>query len=133
VKKDIEFPQYNKLHMAVTPGETDTDLWEVFLINAGDEILRNVLVSSSGYGENELGEKIETGTLRHFHEIVHVNESIAIEKIDPGVFHLTNEYWISYWINNNLYDRRFLFVPESLSFQNCIYVNILEKEAVLHA
>jgi hypothetical protein len=133
VKKDIEFPEYTKLHMAVTPGETDTDLWEVFLINTGDEILKNVLVSSSGYGLNELGEKLETGTLRHFHEVVLANQSLPIEKIDPSVFHLTNEYWISYWINGNLYDRRFLFVPDSLSFQNCIYVNVLEKEAVLHA
>jgi hypothetical protein len=133
VKKDIAFPENKKLHMAVSPGETDDDLWEVFLINTGDEILRNVLISSSGYGQNEAGEKIETGTLRHFHEIIGVQQSIPIEKIDPSVFHLTNEYWISYWINEKLYDRRFLFVPDSLSFQNCIFVNILEKEAVLHA
>ncbi len=119
--------------MAASPGENEADLWDVFLINAGNETLKNVLISSSGYGHNELGEKVQTSTLRHFHEIVEINQNLGIEKIDPSVFHLTNEYWISFWINDVMYDRRFLFVPDSIHAQNCIFVNALEKEAVLHA
>jgi hypothetical protein len=133
VKKDINFPENKSLHMAISPGISETDLWEVFLINAGEKALKNVLISSAGYGENFIGEKIQTSTLRHFFENMDINSCKEIEKIDPSVFHLTNEYWISYWIDEKLYDRRFLFVPDSLSPQNCIFVNLLEKEAVLHA
>ena len=131
MKKDIEFPENQNILIAIAPSEFEQ--WDVFLINKGSEKIDNLLVTSSGYGFNENGEKISTSTLRHFYDNFEPNSVLSIEKIDPSVFHLNNEYWISYWIGGKLYDRRFLFVPESISLANCIFVNILEKEAVLHA
>lgn len=131
MKKDIEFPENQNIFIAIAPSEFEQ--WDVFLINKGSEKIDNLLVTSSGYGFDENGEKISTSTLRHFYDNFEPNSVLSIEKIDPSVFHLNNEYWISYWIGGKLYDRRFLFVPESISQANCIFVNILEKEAVLHA
>jgi hypothetical protein len=131
MKKDIEFPQNENILMAIAPSEFDQ--WDVFLINKGSKAIKNVLVASTGYGFDENGLKISTSTLRHFFDDVDAVSVQAVEKIDPSVFHLNNEYWISYWIDGNLYDRRFLFVPESISSKNAIFVRILEKEAVLHA
>ena len=131
MKKDIEFPENQNILIAIAPSEFEQ--WDVFLINKGSEKIDNLLVTSSGYGFDENGEKISTSTLRHFYDNFEPNSVLSIEKIDPSVFHLNNEYWISYWIGGKLYDRRFLFVPESINQANCIFVNILEKEAVLHA
>jgi hypothetical protein len=131
MKKDIEFPENQNILIAIAPSEVEQ--WDVFLINKGSEKIDNLLVTSSGYGIDENGEKISTSTLRHFYDNFEPNSVLSIEKIDPSVFHLNNEYWISYWIGGKLYDRRFLFVPESINQANCIFVNILEKEAVLHA
>jgi hypothetical protein len=131
MKKDIEFPQNDNILIAVAPSEFEQ--WDVFLIHKGTQKIDNLLVTSTGYGFDQNGEKISTSTLRHFYDNFEPNSVQEIEKIDPSVFHLNNEYWISYWIGGKLYDRRFVFVPESISLKNCIYVSLLGKEAVLHA
>ena len=131
MKKDIEFLENQDVLMAVAPSEFEQ--WDVFIINKGSMAIKNLLVASSGYGFDDAGEKITTSTLRHFYDELKPNTFQAIEKIDPSVFHLNNEYWISYWIDERLYDRRFLFVPDSISASNCIFVRILEREAVPHA
>ncbi|MCP9765789.1 hypothetical protein [Lacihabitans soyangensis] len=131
MKKDIEFPQNDNILIAVAPSEFEQ--WDVFLINKGTQKIDNLLITSTGYGFNGNGDKISTSTLRHFYDNFGPNSVQEIEKIDPSVFHLNNEYWISYWIGGQLYDRRFVFVPESISLKNCIFVSLLGKEAVLHA
>lgn len=131
MKKDIEFPQNDNILVAVAPSEFEQ--WDVFLINKGTQKIDNLLVTSTGYGFDQNGEKISTSTLRHFYDNFEPNSVQEIEKIDPSVFHLNNEYWISYWIGGKLFDRRFVFVPESISLKNCIFVSLLGKEAVLHA
>lgn len=130
MKKDIEFPENKNLHIAIAQ---DGELWEVVLINNGQEHLRNILVASTGYGLNEQGEKIQTSTLRHFFEELSSEQFLIVEKIDPAIFHLTNEYWVSYWIQDRLYDRCFLFVPESINTNNLVEISILGRKAVLHA
>jgi hypothetical protein len=130
MKKDIEFPQNQNLVLAIAP--SDFEQWDVFLINSGSKPIKNILVSSSGFGFDDKGDKISTSTLRHFFDDLNGASFLAIEKIDPSVFHLNNEYWISYWIEGTLFDRRFLFVPDSITKQNCIQVNILNKSAILH-
>ena len=131
MKKDIEFPENTKVTMAMAP--TELDQWEVFLINNGDQILKNVLAATTGYGFDKVGNKISTSTLRHFFDEIEANSIQLVEKIDPSVFGLHNEYWVSYWIEGKLYDRKFIFVPESITNQNCIFVKALGKEAVLHS
>ena len=131
MKKDIDFPQNQNVVLAIAPSEFEQ--WDVFLINNGSEEITNILVSSSGFGFDDKGEKVSTSTLRHFFDNLEGVSFLAVEKIDPTVFHLNNEYWISYWIDGTLFDRRFLFVPDSITEQNCIQVRILDKLAVLHA
>ena len=131
MKKDIEFPDNNDLQLAIAPSEYEQ--WDVYLMNRGTSTINKILVSSSGYGIDSEGHKISTSTLRHFYDELGSGNNIFVEKIDPSVFHLNNEYWISYWIGETLYDRKFLYVPGSITIDNCIFVSILEKEAVLHA
>mgnify|MGYP003494926267 FL=1 len=111
----------------------DGDQWQVFNINNNDFEIKNVLINSSGFGLSETGEKIETSTLRFFFDKIAMKSSEIIERLDPSVLGLNNEYWISYWIDSQLYDRRFVFVPGAIDNKNMVYVNIIAKEAVLHA
>lgn len=106
--------------------------WYVFLINRNEYPLKNVLVTSKGYGEKE-GEKQQTSVLRHFVEEVPAEEHTAIEPIDPGLFHLFNEFWVSYYIDDQVYDKKFVFVPESVSEENIIRIKQLDLEGVLHS
>jgi hypothetical protein len=57
---------------------------------------------------------------------------VKIEPISPEVFHINNEYWVSYYIGNQIFDKKFIFVPESIREENLIPIAQLGLEGVLH-
>jgi len=134
VKKDIEIPEVKNVTLAVVREKNllNASEWKVYLINNNDTDLENTLVASKGYGEKE-GEKQMTSVLRHFLETVPAHGHALIEPLDPAVFHLNNEYWISYYIGSQIYDKRFVFVPDSICDENVIAIKELGMEGVLHS
>ena len=132
--KDIIVPEVKNVTLAVarTGGEGNEKEWKVFLINNNDFPLENTLVASKGYGEKD-GEKQNTSILRHFLETVPPHSTALIEPIDPAVFHLNNEYWVSYYIGSQIYDKRFVFVPDTICEENISFIPELEMEGVLHS
>ena len=132
--KDILVPEVRNVTLAVArtakPG-IDPE-WKVYLINNNEVPLENTLVASKGYGEKD-GEKQNTSILRHFLETVPANSTALIEPIDPAVFHLNNEYWVSYYIGRQIYDKRFVFVPDTICEENVSFIKELEMEGVLHS
>lgn len=132
--KDIKIPEVKNVTLAVArtknPGESDE--WKVYLINNNDFPLENTLVASKGYGE-KAGEQQKTSTLRHFLETVPANSAALVEPIDPAVFHLTNEYWVSYYVGRQIFDKRFVFVPDTICEKNLTFIKEWEMEAVLHS
>jgi hypothetical protein len=134
MKKDIIIPQVENVTLAVarkqSPGLSTE--WKVYLINNNDFPLENTLVASKGYGEKE-GKKQETSVLRHFLETVPAHSSVLIEPIDPSVFHLNNEYWVSYYRGREIFDKRFVFVPDAITEENISFIRELEMEGVLHS
>ncbi|MCE7862289.1 MAG: hypothetical protein DYG99_01980 [Bacteroidetes bacterium CHB5] len=134
MKKDIEIPEVKHVTLAVVREKNilNHNEWKVYLINNNPFPIKNTLVASKGYGEKE-GETQRTSTLRHFLETVPANESVVVEPLDEKLFHLNNEYWVSYYIGNQIYDRRFVFVPDSISEENLMFIKELNKEGVLHS
>jgi hypothetical protein len=134
MKKDISIPEVKNVTIAVTREKNilNQDEWKVYLINNNSFPIENTLVASKGYGEKS-GEQQKTSTLRHFLETVPAKGSALIEPIDPNVFHLNNEYWVSYYVGMQIYDRRFLFVPDSICEENLTFIKDLDKEGVLHS
>lgn len=134
MKKDIEIPEVKHVTLAVVREKNilNQNEWKVYLINNNPFPIENTLVASKGYGE-KAGETQRTSTLRHFLETVPANESVVVEPLDEKLFHLNNEYWVSYYIGNQIYDRRFVFVPDSISEGNIIFIKELNKEGILHS
>lgn len=134
MKKDIEIPEVNNVTLAVIREKTlfDTYDWKVYLINKNNFTIEKVIVASTGYGEKD-GERQRTSTLRHFLENVMAKGASLIEPIQENVFHLNNEYWVSYYIGDKIYDKRFVFVPDSLCEENLSYIKELDMEGVLHS
>jgi hypothetical protein len=131
--KDIVVPEVKNVTLAIArTGENDAHEWRVYLINNNEFALENTLVASKGYGEKD-GEKQNTSILRHFLETVPAHSTALIEPIDPAVFHLNNEYWVSYYIGAQIYDKRFVFVPDAIREENISYIRELEMEGVLHS
>jgi hypothetical protein len=90
------------------------------------------LFASKGYGEKN-GETQRTSTLRHFLDMVPAQSTAVIEPIDPSVFHLNNEYWVSYYVGTQIYDKKFVFVPDTICDANISLIKELQLEGVLHS
>jgi hypothetical protein len=108
----------------------ESKIWYVYLINLKDQPIENVLVTSKGYGEKD-GEQVKTSVLRHMMALVEGQTSALIEPIDEQTFGLNNEYWVSYYIGREIYDKKFIFVPESIVEGNFIKLPVLNKVGVM--
>ena len=138
MKKDIPFLPVEGVKVAVAREKNDAGTfdWRVFLLNRNDDPLINVFVTSKGYGfpadSPSDEEPQKTSTLRQFFPAVEPQSFAIIEGIDPAVFHLYSEYWVSYYIGQQIYDKKFIFVPESITEENLIPIAQLGLEGVLH-
>jgi predicted DNA-binding protein (MmcQ/YjbR family) len=133
MRKDINFYPVEGVKIAIARKEIQPNQfeWHVYLLNKNEVPLTHVLITSKGYGF--IGEeKQKTSTLRHLIHEIEANGYSIIERIDPSVFHLHNEYWISYYIDKQIYDKKFIFVPGSITEDNLIKINLLELEGILH-
>jgi hypothetical protein len=104
--------------------------WNVYLLNFKSEPISNVLITSKGYGEKD-GKQVKTSLLRHSIGDLAAETFAGIEAIDPAVFGLTNEYWLSYYLGNTIYDKKFIFLPESIVDSNLIRIPLLNKPGVM--
>lgn len=134
MKKDIEKPKVKNVTVAIArkTNEMNVDEWSVYLINQNDFAIENTLVASTGYGETA-GEIQKTSTLRHFLETVNPHSATLIEPIAEDIFHLNNEYWVSYYVEGTLFDKRFIFLPDSIKEENLTYIKELETKGILHS
>lgn len=129
MKKDIDFPKVEQVYLTIVKGEDD--MWQVYMLNRNENLLENVMVTSKGYGRKD-GKEQKTSVLRHMIPKLQAGEYALIEPIDPDVFHLNNEYWVSFFIENQLYDKKYIFVPDSIVEDNLILIPELGRKGVLH-
>jgi hypothetical protein len=133
MKKDIEFPKVEGVKMAITLhiDLDENEFWDVQVINRNPFAIENVMVTSRGFGEIELKE-IKTSILRHFIEKIETQSIAKIEAIQPELFGINNEFWLSYYIGSQLYDKKFLFLPDSIIKENLIELTPFGLVGVLH-
>lgn len=133
MKEHINFDPVEGVAIAIAKDENELgeEVWNVFLINNNSFPLENVLVASKGYGEHE-GQQVKTSVLRHMFAEVEAKAAVKVEAIDPAIFHITNEFWVSYYKGNKIYDKKYLFVPESIIEENLVDIAILNAKGILH-
>ena len=134
MKEELLGPKVENVGVAVIQSinEDNEKEYTVYLISLRDDIMEGIIVASTGYGENTTtGEKIKTSTLRHGIEVLLPNEIAKIEPIMPDVFGLSNEYWVSFWVEDVLYDKRFVFPAESIVEENFKYLEQFKRKGIL--
>lgn len=132
MKKDLPDNDVKDIAIAVAleRESIETKIWYVYVINLKKIAIENVLITSKGYGEKD-GEQVKTSVLRHMIPKVESNGFALIEPIDEATFGLNNEYWLSYYIDGNIYDKKFIFLPESIIDSNFIKLPVLNKPGVM--
>lgn len=135
MKKDIDIPKVEDISVAVVKEwneEKTEEVFNVYLINLKKKEIRNTLVTSKGYGQNQMtGEKVNTSILRHFIGDIDPESFVKIEPIIEEVFGLNNEYWVSFFQGNQMYDKKFIFLAETICDENMITVPLMNKKGVV--
>lgn len=132
MKEDIERPVVTDVAMAAVKekNEFGEDQWMVYLVNMRDIALGTVLVASKGYGEID-GENRETSILRHHLDTLPPKSFARIEPIMKEVFGMFNEYWLSFFAEGKMYDKKYIFVPEAISEDNYTRIPLMDVEGVM--
>ncbi|MEY4433816.1 MAG: hypothetical protein RLZZ44_1950 [Bacteroidota bacterium] len=133
MKKDIIIPEVENVFMAVVQEWSDEfmeKVWYAYLVNDSDFQLDGVMVVSKAFGTID-GEMKKTSLLRHaFAEIPEVSVA-KIELIEKSVLALNNEFMVTFFIGNTLYDKKFIFKANSIQEANQEEVPILFVEGVV--
>lgn len=134
MKEGLLGPKVENVAVAVIEEKDENNevMYYVYLLNLRDDIMEGIIVTSTGYGENaNTGESIRTSTLRHSLEVLLPNEAAKIEPIMEEVFGLANEYWVSFWVNEVMYDKKFVFLPETISPSKMKLIPVLGARGVM--
>jgi hypothetical protein len=134
MRNELIGPEVKNIGVAIVQQLNDHSekIHNVYLLNLGDEIIDEILISSRGYGEDiTTGEKIKTCTLRHKIDLLMPNEVAKFEPIMEDVFQLTNEFWVSYYCHNKMYDKKFVFLPGTLLEKNMKIIPVIGSRGVM--
>ena len=129
MKKDIEIPSVEGVSVAVVKElneEKTHEVYNVYILNLKEVELTNVMVSSKGYGINSLTEeRINTSVLRHFLGTIGAKSVAKIEPIVEEVFGINNEYWVSFFDGDRMFDKKYIFLAETIIESNMITVPLM--------
>jgi hypothetical protein len=133
MKKDISIPEVENVFLAAVQEWSDDfmeKVWHAYLVNDSDFQIDSVMVVSKAFGTID-GEMKKTSLLRHaFIEIPAVSV-VKIEMIEKSVLALNNEFMVTYFIGNTLYDKKFIFKANSINEESTEEVPILFVEGVM--
>ena len=139
MKQDIPFDPVEGVSVAITPADDAAltpegqPIWQVYLLNHNAFPLQNVIVNVNGYGQQADGEPVRTSTLRYLFEELPPHTAVPVESLDPALFHLNHQYWVSYYRGPQVFDKKFIFVPDSIVPDNFIHIALLDRLGVLHS
>jgi len=132
MKKDILFPKPDGVHIAALreTDELNQSAWYVYLINTRKDDLSNILITSKGFGKVDGDERV-TSTLRKKLMDMGANSAQKFELIPDELLSFTNEFWLSFYIGKQIYDKKYIFMPESLIEENFSTLPVLNQQGVL--
>lgn len=129
--KDIPQLTVENVVVAVVREEEEGEqVWNVYIINLYDKEISGVIVSSVGYGQHE-GREVKTSVLRHLIGDISSNDYGKIEPIIEDLFGLSNEFWVSFHLNGHMYDKKYIFLPESIKEENFTLVPVINQKGVM--
>jgi hypothetical protein len=130
--KDIIEPAFDGIGVAVIheEGEENEMVWNVYLINFNNALIDGVLISSKGYGTIN-NEEVKTSTLRHMLNEIDALDYGKIEPLHEDLFILNNEYWVSFYLDGKIYDRKFVFLENTIDKSRLAHINIIDKKGIL--
>nr|WP_317631461.1 hypothetical protein [uncultured Flavobacterium sp.] len=133
MKKDIIIPEVKNVYVAAVK-EWNEDFqensWYAYLVNDTDVNLEMAIVVSKAYGLIN-GEQRKTAVFRHAFNEVPAKSFIKIELLENNVLQLNNEFIVSYFIENKLYDKSFVFRTNTINDKATTDIPVMNKKGIL--
>tara|TARA_B100001287_G_scaffold86664_2_gene72540 strand:- start:617 stop:964 length:348 start_codon:yes stop_codon:yes gene_type:complete len=104
--------------------------WIAYLLNLNNFSIENTLVSSKGYGKiNNVKKK--TTSFSHYLGTIYKKSFKKVEHINNGIVGLTNEFFLTYYIDGVIHDKKYIFLPESIIKNNKISLPLIRKRGIM--
>ncbi|WP_417443463.1 hypothetical protein [Joostella sp.] len=129
MKKDIEIPVAEEVYIAAVNEWDEKHLsktWYIYLINNRNTPLEASLLVSKGYAE-----EMKTTTMRHGLGDLDAKSFRKVELLHEDLFKLENEFFLTFFADNKLYERNFIFDAHQISESNQINIPLMDVEGVL--
>ncbi|MGB5553874.1 MAG: hypothetical protein WBM83_04385 [Flavobacteriaceae bacterium] len=129
MKKDIEIPIAKDVHIAIIREWNEDFLskdWNVYVLNNRNNEIEMVLVVSKGYDADK-----KTSTMRHGLGKVKGKSFEKIELLQEDVLALNNEFFLTFFADDKLFEKRFVFEKNTVNEQNLVQIPLIEKEGIL--
>ena len=129
MKKDIQIPEVTDVEIAVVYEYNDlykTDDWNVYLINNKNINLEMIVIVSQGFSDTKT-----TSLLRKKLETLPANSFAKIEFIQPELFKLNNRFQVSFFEDNKLFEKTFLFKENTIKESALHSISEIKKRGVL--
>lgn len=129
MKKDIIIPTVNDIHIAavyVLNESFNTYEWNVYLINNQSTAIETVLVVSKGAKEGTT-----TSVLRKQIKVIPAKSFVKLEYLHDDLLSVENRFLVSFFQDNQLFDKTFIFSKGSIHKNACIKLPIIPEKGVL--
>lgn len=128
MKKDIEIPIVKDVYVAIIREWNEEFLdkdWNAYITNDRDIAIEMTMVVSKGYD----GDR-KTSIMRHNLGLVEPKSFKKIEVVQEEVLALNNEFFVTFFANGTLHDKRFVFEKNTVNESNLIAIPLIEKEGI---
>ena len=128
MKKDIIIPVVKDIHVAIIQEFNEEFLykeWNAYILNNKTEPIEMVLIVSKGYE----GETM-TSTMRHSVSKLEGKSYAKIEVVQEDVLQLNNEFYVTFFADGKLFEKRFTFEKNTVTPENLSTIPLIEKEGI---
>ena len=129
MKKDIHIPEVKGVEIAVVLEYNDvykTNDWNVYILNENLIPLEMVVIVSKGFDE-----KKETSVMRKKLNVLPAKSYAKVEFIQPELFKLHNQFHVSFFLENKLFDKTFLFSKNTIKESELRNISLLNKKGII--
>lgn len=129
MKKDIKIPQVVDVSMAIVHEYNEVYKcfdWNAYIINQQNNSLEMVMIVSKGFDEQK-----STAVMRKTIEKLPAKSYALIEMIPEEVLQLNNEFSVTFFSNNKLFDKTYLFPKNTASETTIEMIPFLNKKGII--
>ena len=129
MKKDIEIPKVTGVEIAVVLETNEIDGkedWNVYILNKKDVDLEMVVIVSQGFSDTKT-----TSVFRRKIDKLPANSYQKFELMQPELFDLDNRFQVTFFENNRLHDKTFIFQAETIQEGFLRDIEFLGKKGIV--